>query len=176
MPCRVSERKVNIPDHVRRILEDARAPTREAENDERTQRIRGRAAEATVDARECKGFVGQDSGAWWRSPVPTDPGSDGREVTEKEPLRVLVAGGGLAGLVTAAACHAKGMKVEERCRCPALRALDSNTKREAEEGGIGLCVLRVGRALEAAEGVLTERGSMMKQDDGMRAEASRLIF
>jgi len=33
-------------------------------------------------------------------------------VTSDEPLRVLITGGGIAGLVTAAACHAKGMKVK----------------------------------------------------------------
>ncbi len=32
-------------------------------------------------------------------------------MTATDPLRVLIVGGGLAGLVTAAACHAKGMKV-----------------------------------------------------------------
>lgn len=34
-----------------------------------------------------------------------------RAVTPEDPLRVIVAGGGLAGLVTAAACRAKGMRV-----------------------------------------------------------------
>ena len=41
-----------------------------------------------------------------RSP-PVSP----REVTAEAPLRVLVAGGGLAGLVTAAAATSKGMQV-----------------------------------------------------------------
>lgn len=105
---RVVDRRTNIPDHVRRILGDPRAPQREAENSERTDRIRARAKQAAMDARDCKGFVAEDGDAWWRSPLSSD---GGRKVTKDEPLRVLVAGGGLAGLVTAAACHAKGMKV-----------------------------------------------------------------
>ena len=49
------------------------------------------------------------AGAWWRTQRDTPAG--GRAVTKDDPLTVLVAGGGLAGLVTASACHALGMKV-----------------------------------------------------------------
>ena len=49
-----------------------------------------------------------DSGdEWWRTPLDETY----RTVTKDKPLRVIVAGGGVAGLVTAAACHAKGMDV-----------------------------------------------------------------
>ena len=104
-----TDRKENMPAHIRRILQDPRAPQRVPENDERTQKIRGRAAEAAEDALAGTGFIeaAADKDAWWRTPLNIP----GREVTKEEPLRVLVAGGGLAGLVTAAACHAKGMKV-----------------------------------------------------------------
>jgi len=101
-------KKVNIPDYVRRVLEDPRAPKREAESDERTRRVRERAAQAMVDARSIASSD-DDADAWWRSPLGVPPG--GRQVTKEEPLRVLIAGGGLAGLIAAAACHAKGMKV-----------------------------------------------------------------
>ena len=51
-----------------------------------------------------------DATAWWRSPPPSGAHAE-RELTTEEPMRVLIAGGGLAGLVAAAACHSKGMKV-----------------------------------------------------------------
>ena len=105
------DNKVNMPEHVKQILAQPSAPRREAESEERTNRIRSRFEEASSDAAALKGMsVGEkDAQAWWRSPTNTPKG--GRAVTKEEPLRVLVAGGGLAGLVTAAACHAKGMKV-----------------------------------------------------------------
>lgn len=105
------DNKVNMPDHVKQILAQPNAPRREAESEQRTNRIRSRFEEASSDAADLKGMsVGEkDAQAWWRSPTNTPKG--GRAVTKEEPLRVLVAGGGLAGLVTAAACHAKGMKV-----------------------------------------------------------------
>ena len=100
-----------MPDHVKQILAQPTAPKREHENHERTTRIRERFEQAAADALELKGMlVGkEDESAWWRTPRQTPKG--GREVTADDPLTVLVAGGGLAGLVTAAACHAKGMKV-----------------------------------------------------------------
>lgn len=103
--------KVNIPDYVQSILDQPDAPTREAESEERTARIRGRMMQASKDAQELRGMlVGEeDEKAWWRSPRSTPDG--GRAVSKDDPLTVIVAGGGLAGLVTAAACHAKGMKV-----------------------------------------------------------------
>jgi len=106
-----AENKVNMPDYVKEVLAQPSAPTREAESEERTTRIRNRFIEASQDAAALKGMcVGEkDETAWWRSPTNTPKG--GRAVTRDDPLRVLVAGGGLAGLVTAAACHAKGMKV-----------------------------------------------------------------
>eukprot|EP00562_Extubocellulus_spinifer_P017431 CAMPEP_0178603746 /NCGR_PEP_ID=MMETSP0697-20121206/35681_1 /TAXON_ID=265572 /ORGANISM="Extubocellulus spinifer, Strain CCMP396" /LENGTH=594 /DNA_ID=CAMNT_0020242083 /DNA_START=13 /DNA_END=1794 /DNA_ORIENTATION=- len=103
--------KVDMPDHVRAVLSQPGAPTREAENEERTHRIRSRFEEAAADAMELKNMlIGEaDAEAWWRKPRDTPEG--GRPVTKDDPLTVLVAGGGLAGLVAAAACHAKGMKV-----------------------------------------------------------------
>mmetsp|Transcript_9627 Transcript_9627/g.23987 ORF Transcript_9627/g.23987 Transcript_9627/m.23987 type:complete len:625 (+) Transcript_9627:102-1976(+) len=105
------ENKVNMPDYVREVLDRPGAPVREAENEERTHRIRNRFEDAAKDAQALKGMcVGEsDENAWWRQNVVIPEG--GRAVTKDEPLRVLVAGGGLAGLVAAAACHAKGMKV-----------------------------------------------------------------
>ena len=93
------------------ILAQPNAPKREHESDERTARVRGRFEQAAADAMELRGMlVGEeDESAWWRTPRNTPQG--GRAVTKDDPLTVIVAGGGLAGLVTAAACHAKGMKV-----------------------------------------------------------------
>jgi zeaxanthin epoxidase len=103
--------KIDMPDHVKAVLTQPQAPKREAESEERTQRIRSRAEQAAKDAMELRGMlVGEDDKtAWWRSQRQVPKG--GRVVTKEDPLTVLVAGGGLAGLVTASACHAKGMKV-----------------------------------------------------------------
>ena len=103
--------KIDMPDYVQAVLSQPEAPKREAESEERTQRIRGRFEEASADAAALRNMlVGEaDEEAWWRTPRDTPKG--GRAVTKDDPLTVLVAGGGLAGLVTAAACHAKGMKV-----------------------------------------------------------------
>jgi len=102
--------KVDMPDHVKEILAQATAPKREAESEERTHRIRSRYEQAAADAKELRGMlVGDDDAkAWWRTPRNA---AGGRPVTKDDPLTVLIAGGGLAGLVTASACHAKGMKV-----------------------------------------------------------------
>ncbi len=106
-----SGNKVNMPDHVRQILAQPAAPKRQVESPGRVDEVRGRAQQAASDAAALRGMMqeGDDSKAWWRSPPPS--GEDGRDLTTGEPLRVLIAGGGLAGLVTAAACNAKGMKV-----------------------------------------------------------------
>ena len=103
--------KIDIPDHVAHVLAQPDAPKRVAENEERTQRIRSRAKQASEDAMKLRGMLtGEDDGkAWWRTQRSTPEG--GRAVTKDDPLTVLVAGGGLAGLVVAAACHSKGMKV-----------------------------------------------------------------
>lgn len=103
--------KVNLPDHVEQILTQPGVPKREAEHAERTKRIRERFEQAAKDAAALKGMCVDeiDKNAWWRTPTNTPPG--GRPITKDDPLRVLIAGGGLAGLVAAAACHAKGMKV-----------------------------------------------------------------
>ncbi|CAJ1919943.1 unnamed protein product [Cylindrotheca closterium] len=105
------DNKVNMPNYVKKVLAQPTAPKRENESEDRTHRIRSRYQEAAADAAALKGMcVGEkDEQAWWRQPIDIPAG--GRAVTKEEPLRVLVAGGGLAGLVTAAACHAKGMKV-----------------------------------------------------------------
>ena len=103
--------KVNIPEHVAAVLARPDAPTRVAESAERVAEVRDRADAAARAAVQLQ--AGSESkstsAAWWSSPLPNSAG--GRAVTADEPLRVLVAGGGLAGLVTAAACHAKGMRV-----------------------------------------------------------------
>jgi zeaxanthin epoxidase len=84
------------------------APVRKPETTDRVQQVRERFRMASDDAAQAKGCAKGDSGnEWWRQPLPPSP----RDITSKEPLRVLVAGGGVAGLVAAAACHAKGMKV-----------------------------------------------------------------
>ena len=103
--------KIDIPDHVARVLAQAEAPQREAESAERTDRIRGRAKQASEDALKLRGMLTEDDddAAWWRTPRAVPEG--GRAITGDDPLTVLVAGGGLAGLVVAAACHAKGMRV-----------------------------------------------------------------
>lgn len=103
--------KINMPDHVQSVLNRPDAPKRISENEDRTTRIRHRFQEAANDAQALKGMcVGEtDENAWWRQKISIPDG--GRAVTTEEPLRVLVAGGGLAGLVAAAACHSKGMKV-----------------------------------------------------------------
>lgn len=103
--------KIDIPDHVARVLAQPDAPKREAENAERTDRIRSRAKQASEDAMKLRGMLTEDDAdtAWWRTPQSVPDG--GRTITSADPLTVLVAGGGLAGLVVAAACHAKGMKV-----------------------------------------------------------------
>mmetsp|Transcript_31177 Transcript_31177/g.73625 ORF Transcript_31177/g.73625 Transcript_31177/m.73625 type:complete len:615 (-) Transcript_31177:412-2256(-) len=103
--------KVDMPEHVKEILAQPEAPKRVAENQERTDRIRGRFEQAAADAVELRGMlVGEeDANAWWRTQRDTPKG--GRPVTKEDPLTVLITGGGLAGLVTASACHALGMKV-----------------------------------------------------------------
>ena len=103
--------KVDMPDSVKQILAQPDAPKRVAENQERTDRIRGRFEQAAADALELRGMlVGEDDAkAWWRTQRDTPKG--GRPVTKDDPLTVLITGGGLAGLVTASACHALGMKV-----------------------------------------------------------------
>jgi zeaxanthin epoxidase len=85
------------------------APVRAPETQDRVQQVRDRARKASSDAAQAKGCASlQEIGnEWWRSPLPTMY----RNVNHNEPLRVIIAGGGIAGLVTAAACHAKGMKV-----------------------------------------------------------------
>jgi zeaxanthin epoxidase len=105
------QNKINMPDHVKQVLAQPHAPKREAESEERTERIRSRFEQAAQDAVALRGMcVGeQDEKAWWRTQRETPKG--GRAVSRDDPLRVLVAGGGLAGLVAAAACHTKGMKV-----------------------------------------------------------------
>jgi len=105
------ENKINMPDHVRQVLDLPDAPRREPENEERTHRIRQCFEDAAKDAQALTSMcIGEaDENAWWRQEDAIPQG--GRAVTAEKPLRVLVAGGGLAGLVAAASCHAKGMKV-----------------------------------------------------------------
>lgn len=84
------------------------APVRKPETVDRVQEVRDRFRKASEDAAEAKGCAVGDAGdEWWRQPLEDKP----RDVTKENPLRVVIAGGGVAGLVAAAACHAKGMKV-----------------------------------------------------------------
>lgn len=92
----------------RRHAATIEAPVRAPETEDRVQQVRERARKASSDASQAKGCALQDTGKeWWRTPL----NNMYRDVSGDEPLRVIVAGGGIAGLVTAAACHAKGMKV-----------------------------------------------------------------
>ena len=51
-----ADRKENMPAHIRRVLQDPRAPKRVPENDERTNKIRARAKQASEDALAGVGF------------------------------------------------------------------------------------------------------------------------
>ncbi|CAB9512158.1 Zeaxanthin epoxidase, chloroplastic [Seminavis robusta] len=82
------------------------APVRTPETAERVKQVRERFRQAAEDAAKAKGCATQDDGsAVWRQPI------ESREITPDRPLRVVVAGGGVAGLVAAAAAHSKGMEV-----------------------------------------------------------------
>lgn len=84
------------------------APVRVPESPERVQEVRERFQSARRDAEAARGCSSPDkTDDWWRTPEKETY----REITKEKPLRVIVAGGGVAGLVTAAACHAKGMQV-----------------------------------------------------------------
>lgn len=92
------------------------APVRTPETEDRVQTVRERFRKASQDAADAKGCVTTDTGdEWWRTPLSSSLSDNNlyepRTVTATEPLRVVIAGGGVAGLVTAAACHAKGMQV-----------------------------------------------------------------
>lgn len=84
------------------------APVRQPETVDRVKEVRERFRKASEDAAQAKGCAMSDTGdEWWRQPLPDMY----RQVDQDRPLRVVIAGGGVAGLVAAAACHAKGMKV-----------------------------------------------------------------
>jgi zeaxanthin epoxidase len=83
------------------------APVRSPETPDRVQQVRNRFQQAAKDAAQAKGCSLDTGTEWWRTPCPQPE----RTITSDAPLRVIVAGGGVAGLVTAAACHAKGMTV-----------------------------------------------------------------
>jgi len=84
------------------------APVREPESPERVKEVRERFQSAARDAADARGCSSPDrKDEWWRTPEDTTL----REISKERPLRVIIAGGGVAGLVAAAACHSKGMKV-----------------------------------------------------------------
>jgi len=84
------------------------APIRTPETPERVQEVRERFQSASLDAANAEGCASPDNeNEWWRTPEDQIY----REVNSEKPLRVIITGGGVAGLVTAAACHSKGMKV-----------------------------------------------------------------
>lgn len=85
-------------------------PVRTPETPERVAEVRERFRSAAIDAANARGCASPDQkDEWWRTPESEDGAY--RAISEDKPLRVIVTGGGVAGLVTAAACHAKGMKV-----------------------------------------------------------------
>ena len=85
-------------------------PVRKPETPERVAEVRERFRSAAIDAANARGCASPDQeDEWWRTPESEDGAY--RAISEDKPLRVIVTGGGVAGLVTAAACHAKGMKV-----------------------------------------------------------------
>ena len=86
------------------------SPVRSPETAERVNEVRERFRTASIDAANASGCASPDgTSEWWRTPESDT--HEAREVTAEKPLRVIITGGGVAGLVTAAACHAKGMKV-----------------------------------------------------------------
>eukprot|EP00520_Triparma_pacifica_P001179 CAMPEP_0118633652 /NCGR_PEP_ID=MMETSP0785-20121206/1116_1 /TAXON_ID=91992 /ORGANISM="Bolidomonas pacifica, Strain CCMP 1866" /LENGTH=528 /DNA_ID=CAMNT_0006524551 /DNA_START=138 /DNA_END=1724 /DNA_ORIENTATION=+ len=83
---------------------------REPETAARVDTVRKRCLDASLDAAKAKGCAVDTGDEWWRDESAVNvPG--GRSITASDPLRVIVAGGGVAGLVAAAACHSQGMKV-----------------------------------------------------------------
>lgn len=84
------------------------APIRKPETPERVKEVRDRFKSAAKDAAAARGCASPDQeDEWWRTPEDTTYG----EITDDRPLRVIIAGGGVAGLVAGAAAHSKGMKV-----------------------------------------------------------------
>jgi zeaxanthin epoxidase len=97
--------RTNFALHMSAVVD---APVRSPESPDRVLQVRERFRQAAEDAAQAKGCADGDKGdEWWRQPLDDQY----REVTEDRPLRVLIAGGGVAGLVTAAACHSRGMDV-----------------------------------------------------------------
>jgi zeaxanthin epoxidase len=89
-------------------LSAVEAPVRKPESPERVVEVRERFASAARDAAAARGCASPDKDdEWWRTPEE----SGSRAVTKDRPLRVIIAGGGVAGLVAAAAAHSKGMQV-----------------------------------------------------------------
>jgi hypothetical protein len=90
------------------------AVQRKPESVSRVQQVRDRCRAASIDAANAKGCASliSDGREWWRTPPTSRPiVSSSTTSSTNQPLGVLVAGGGVAGLVVAAACHSKGMKV-----------------------------------------------------------------
>ena len=84
------------------------APVRKPESPERVRKVRERFQSAARDAANARGCASPDKDdEWWRTPEDNTYG----EISEDRPLRVIIAGGGVAGLVAAAAATTKGMKV-----------------------------------------------------------------
>lgn len=101
--------QIHRPASSLRMASTMEAPVRSPETEDRVKEVRGRFRQAAEDAAAAKGCVTTDTGdEWWRTPIDD---SKPREVNAAAPLRVVIAGGGVAGLVTASACHAKGMEV-----------------------------------------------------------------
>ena len=178
------ENKVNTPDSAKRIFALPTAPKRVEESPERVEEVRARARTAAADAAALRGMLTGDADkeAWWRSSPPAGEGTE-RDLTTDEPLRVLVAGGGLAGLVTAAACHSKGMKValfEQALKlpgddydvrrvsaqnspvggAPVLRDLERVTfpsvlQRQTAHYNIACCRAKLGQSVEALDALET---------------------
>jgi zeaxanthin epoxidase len=93
--------------------------TRTPETVDRVKEVRERFRTASRDAAMAKGCAvdeddtkdnNETACCWWQTEPPL-LSRQRRKVSPDDPLRVIIAGGGVAGLVVAAACHAKNMKV-----------------------------------------------------------------
>lgn len=91
--------------------------SRQPETKQRVQQVRQRFKDAMQDAAQAKGCATRSSSEtnnnntnqeWWKTPPQL---RDLSSPQQQQPLGVIISGGGIAGLVTAAACHAKGMNV-----------------------------------------------------------------
>ena len=104
----VVSRTAIVRKHTSSLSAVLEAPVRKPESAERVAEVRERFQSAARDAANARGCASPDrEDEWWRTSEDETYG----EITNERPLRVIIAGGGVAGLVAAAAAHSKGMKV-----------------------------------------------------------------